>query len=187
VLTYALILGLGLYLGLSVVNQLALILGNTDGPHSWQRQLVQFRVHCRCLYLPMWTFFSWVPEANVTLLIRDRLVDGQLTPWRAVNYIYSPWARFLWNPDRRREKAVLQLSVYLVSILGRQTDPQAGHIFSLPSYCTLLHYCVGISPSALSVSRQFVIVKRYFANKLWSSEICFISPHVPLARQSSCG
>jgi hypothetical protein len=188
VLSAAIILALGLYLALSVVNQCAIIFGNTLGPYAVQKWLMRFRVYCRtrCFYLPIWTFFSRVPDANVTLLIRDRLLDGSLTPWRAVQHVYHPAIRFLWNPDRRREKAILELSVSLVGRLGKQIGVSDESILSSQSYQSLLRYCLWLSPSPITHSRQFMIFKDYFANELWRWEVAFISPESAVARSVQC-
>lgn len=177
VFSATIIVSFALFFVLSIVNQLALLFGNAKGARSWERLLMQFRVRGRSIYLPVWTFFSWVPDFNLRLLIRDRLDDGQLTPWRAINYVCIPWARCLWNPDRRREKANLQLSAGLLTVLARARDLNPDDIFASRDYRALVDISLGVSPSTISVSRQFMIVKTYFAYDTRPSEICFISPH----------
>ncbi len=177
---------LAAFLTLSAVNQAAILFADHNSSRWWRRALMRFRVYCRRLYLPLWTFFSWVPEFNLRLLIRDRLSSGELTPWRAVHYITSA-SRLIWNPDRRREKATLQLSSVLLAAMLRDSNISDGKIFTSSGYLALSEYCRrGVPRSPISVSRQFMIVKTFFAKDSRPSEICFISPDLLLDEVEPC-
>lgn len=125
--------------------------------------------------LPRWTFFSRVPESDMTVFYRDRLYDGPLTPWHLVEMPKRTLLRVLWNPGRRKRKALDDLCIGLVNHFARQLRRSAQASPWSFWYLGLAQYVSQLSRCPLSESRQFMIV-RTFGSANRKPEILFISP-----------
>lgn len=116
--------------------------------------------------IPSFSFFAPNPaSSDCHLLYRHLLDDGSFTRWtEAFVWRPVPW-RFLWNPDRRAEKAISDAT----SGLARRTDA-IGVRFAV-SYLLLLNYVSALPRSINAVGVQFAL--------MGSSEY---SDHDPFAR-----
>jgi hypothetical protein len=175
-----LISALTLYFVASVLNQVLVLAAHRKGNQRFAWLLRGIRRLSHALYAPSWNFFYYVVEVNNHILIRDRLVDDQLTPWRAIKYVSMPWLRFLWNPDRRRAKKCLMLAGSVVQILAKLQDHDLSRVVDSGDYQMLAEGVRSISRSPLSVSRQFMIVRTGVGDRPRREEILFVSPLFPI-------
>src|SRR5216110_1155213 len=83
----------GLLLYVSIVAQAARLFSRGPKPTAgspfrrfWVRFLWAPIVWDRVGLVPFWMFFSAPPKANVRLLIRDRLCEGDFSPWQTVHF-----------------------------------------------------------------------------------------------------
>ncbi len=110
--------------------------------------------------IPIWTFFAPYPGmVDYHLVVRDELSDGSISPWRSVDIAAERhlW-NFLWNPQKRPKKIVLD-AVQSLAVICKAPSYKDGHeLVSLP-YLLLLH-CADTAPTAVDgvVRRQFAIV-----------------------------
>jgi hypothetical protein len=124
----------------------------------------------------VFTFFAYVPEREIQLLFRDRLFDQQLTSWKMLYYERNEILKWIWNPDRRRQKAVQDLTGGLLSLLAHEKDLTFPSLFSSPSYRKLATYISGLPCTCLTVERQFMIAMRPIPDSDLPAQILFISP-----------
>jgi hypothetical protein len=114
----------------------------------------------RLSLLPRWTFFA--PNPGVTdyrLLYREQHPDGEVSDWRPVPTLFPRGpATALWNPRKRRSKAVTDV------VAGFRTmaiDRASEDAFKLsPGYLALLNVVNGMPPSRPAVARQFMVEER---------------------------
>lgn len=175
---------LAVYFVLSVIRQVTLVFPRMrafNGSPGGARVTPDRPVPWNSRLLPVWTFFSAVPDYDVELLIRDRLVDQQYTPWRAAPYQRTAAIRWLWNPDRRRGKAIVDMSARLQFALATHRDMTAVDLASLGPYTGLLTYARGLPRSPLSDQRQFMIARTFARHRGKAPHIMLISPLFPLS------
>jgi len=113
--------------------------------------------------VPTWSFFAPRPVSyDVTLLYRERLADGECSPWReAIPFPRRhPIIRAFWNPGARAFKAVSDASNVL--ILSARAAPQPvsprSLMLSIP-YLLLLAKTSSLKIGVGVVSRQFALVR----------------------------
>lgn len=109
--------------------------------------------------IPTWTFFAPNPGVvDYHLVVRDKSSNGVLSAWREVQIGQERnFVNFIWNPQKRPKKVMIDAVQSLTIILTRGEAPLGQEIISLP-YLLLLHIS-GTVPDALHevVSRQFAI------------------------------
>jgi hypothetical protein len=130
--------------------------------------------------LPSWTFFAPNPGTrDYELLYRDRLVDGTYTPWKEVERPVGTLARAVWNPSKRRQKAVVDLCSILMRYMSRiQTERGARRVLLSVPYLSLLTYISGMKTGPLSAQRQFLIAHTFGYHSTQEPDILYIShPH----------
>jgi hypothetical protein len=124
--------------------------------------------------LPRWTLFSGVPEEDIRVFIRDRLVGGSLSPWRLVKMPKRDGFRFIWNPGRRNRKSVEDLCLEFTSSFARQLCDSEKSSPQCFWYLALAHFVSQEAVSPLTHSRQFMIAKTFVYNTK-PAEIIFVS------------
>lgn len=118
------------------------------------------RVHDVCGFVPRWHFFAPLPATDdLHLLYRDRLPDGHVTRWCEVPAGTSPkWLGPVWNPRRRQNKALIDISVELAKA-GLALDGDAAAIqLSLP-YIATLNFVCSLPRDQRADGTQFLIMR----------------------------
>ncbi|WP_252395896.1 hypothetical protein [Streptantibioticus parmotrematis] len=108
---------------------------------------------------PVSTYFAPNPAAeDIHLLVRHQLTDGATTPWREYPVIQRRSLRqMVWHPGRRAEKALLDLSSDLTSVLRGERREEFVQT-SIP-YLTLLSVVSHRCPAPEGAERvQFQLV-----------------------------
>jgi hypothetical protein len=135
------------------------------------------RLPCRSWRaFPSWTFFSYVPDHDIRLLFRDELIDSQLTPWNLVYFDRNTAIKSLWNPDRRRQKAVIDLAGSLVSQIAELDRPALEPLIQARCYRRLVSYVGSLPRTNLTRSRQFLIAKTSTMSRPEKYEVLVVSP-----------
>lgn len=111
-------------------------------------------------FIPTWTFFAPNPGVvDYHVVVRDELSDGSLTGWRSIDIAPGRhfW-NFLWNPQKRPKKILLDAVQSLVTISRMPSYADGYEVVSLP-YLLILHLAE-TSPNIYSgnTRRQFAIV-----------------------------
>jgi hypothetical protein len=126
--------------------------------------------------IPIWTFFAPRPSwTDYHLLYRDRLMDGNLTPWTEVVLIEQRrWWHIVWNPGKHERKALIDFVRTFTREVGRlknkivQTDLELSgctaaqlpaSIFMSSPYIALLHVVCHLPRLSKAHSTQFLIMK----------------------------
>lgn len=127
--------------------------------------------------IPAWSFFAPNPGTrDFELLFRDRLVDGQHTPWKEIERPVGSFVRAIWNPSKRRQKAVVDMCSLLTRMAaGNRTELGARHVILSVPYLGLLTYVSSLEAGPLSLSRQFLIATTFGYHSDKKPEILYIS------------
>lgn len=127
--------------------------------------------------IPAWTFFAPNPGTrDYELLYRDLRVDGLYTPWKEVERPVGSFSRALWNPAKRRQKAVVDLCSILIRMASRtKTELGARQLVISVPYLSLLTYVSKMEVSPLSSHRQFLIANTFGYHTDKKPEICYVS------------
>jgi hypothetical protein len=125
--------------------------------------------------VPSWSFFAPNPaRTDAHLLYRHSLADGAVTDWTEA-FVWRPvWYRFLWNPDRRAEKAISDAT----SSLQRRTHA-AGVQLSI-SYLLLLEHVSHLPCPRGAVAVQFVLMGSWGPSASREPFVRFVSDTHPL-------
>ena len=139
---------LGLWLGASVVHQLA---------PRWWKPINKFD---GLRLLPQWHFFAPRPgRRDHHLVVRD-IVDAVPTAWRQIEVGGSPAGiRWIFNPYRYRQKALTDLINMLLTarrVLAEHEAPDVGELLSIP-YLATLAWVMAEPGSSRQSTRQFAI------------------------------
>src|SRR5215813_9138326 len=129
-----------------------------------------------CSLIPSWWFFA--PNTGWTdyhLLYRDKLCDSQYTPWKEIQFPSNRLFSWIWNPDKRREKAIVDMSLNLLRMAIRNPGNPSKEVYISVPYISLLTYVSGQPRSLLSDYTQFMIVVT-FGDCESRPNILFISP-----------
>ncbi len=103
--------------------------------------------------LPSWSFFAPNPaRSNWHLVVRFQLESGTITPWREYVIPAAGIGRGIWNPRRREEKALSDVSS---SIIRRKSRNRIQ--VSLP-YVLLLNTVSGLEAPSFARCVQFAIL-----------------------------
>ena len=122
-----------------------------------------------CGLVPIWTFFAPNPgDTDVHLLFRDRDQDGRVTCWREVKLTGRRWILHLWSPQRRINKAIVDVAFDLArpDELNEDAKPAPDgpklvnkqRVLSFP-YLLVLNYVSSLTGDFGAVERQFVIAR----------------------------
>jgi hypothetical protein len=175
---------LALFFICSVLAQCSRILGPDHRkaiPAGWKRLLLDGnQLWNRWRAIPVFTFFSYVPDREIWLLFRDRLCNQDLTPWKTVEYECNTVWKCFWNPDRRRQKAVMDLTGALLNFMVKQEELSLSSIVSSRSFARLITYTKGLPRTRLTAERQFMIAATPISTGDQTVRILFISPMSPI-------
>lgn len=115
--------------------------------------------------LPNWSFFAPRPVSfDYHLLYRDLLHDLTVSDWTEIPIVEErAWYCFLWNPKRRRKKALFDscsMLLRLRSSLAEQGIDQPEALHRAVPYLMLLNYVTGL-PHPLARGTQFLILRTF--------------------------
>ncbi|EIE98540.1 hypothetical protein [Saccharomonospora glauca] len=161
---------LSLWFGLSVTQQ-------TGRPHPLAK-----RIDPTAMAIPNWRFFAPTPARHdFNVLYRDRLRNGELTPWREQEITKDRTLRqMLWHPDRRMEKALFDVASELLQ--SREQIQEAERIQLTVPYLAMLNfvsYQVEHHPDAVAV--QFLIAQSAGHDESVEPTMLFLSEFHSLA------
>lgn len=107
--------------------------------------------------IPRWTFFAPQPgRSDIHLVYRDWSARGEAGPWKEIYPIVErPLRTALWNPDKRRRKAIVDLSVALLRTAHQTASADAA--LTVP-YLAFLNVVSNIPTRPDTHSRQFALV-----------------------------
>ena len=141
-------------------------------PAEWARRMRSFDA---IGMLPSWGFFAPNPvRTDCHLVYRHVLGSGDVTDWTEAFVWRAPSTRWLWNPDRRVEKAISDAS----SHLGRRDD-LAGVQWSTP-YLLLLNHVSGLPRMQGAAAVQFALLGSFGHASARQPFVRFVSDCHPL-------
>jgi hypothetical protein len=179
--TLLILSAMAVFVLLSILNQAVLVFGDVIqkrwGGLALKTALAARELSYR-LYVPSWTFFSWIPTFDIHVLIRDQLIGGEFTPWRRVTYARRAPLRWIWNPDRRRASALSTLAYQVVRhLLTTQSEPPSESLLRRSlEYQALISSARAICASPFTITRQFMILRTAIPAGSKTHEISLISP-----------
>jgi len=124
-------------------------------------------------FVPTWSFFAPLPNMfDYHLLYRGIKTDGSLSPWQKASNIKDKrsFFSFIWNPDKRFNKGLLDLCLDLIKFSNIIKNPKQICI-SLP-YLQLLSYINNLTEDKLMTKIQFMIYKD---SRIQDPKIVFVS------------
>ena len=139
----------------------------------------------RTLSLPSFTFFSHPPAFDLRVFGRIQQVDNAYSIWTPVSYRHPGWARALWNPDRKRQKVVLDAAAQLLRDVDIYLRSGSGHVQALPEY-RLLADASAKACGAHAEVVQFLICEVSIAREQVSPRVIFISSLERLSASHCC-
>jgi hypothetical protein len=124
--------------------------------------------------IPSWSFFAPNPGTNdLHLLYRDQFGDGEVTPWRQVRIPTGP-ARFVWNPSKRLQKGITDMSYTIQGYAARQPKP-AELVLIHPAFLALLSFVTAQPHSPSAETTQFAIARSYGRHVDLDADLMFLS------------
>ncbi|MFE5285678.1 hypothetical protein ACFRAQ_12005 [Nocardia sp. NPDC056611] len=140
----------------------------------WERWI---RTRDVCGLIPRWHFFAPTPATDdLHLLYRDRLPDGRITRWRQIPPGASPkWIGPVWNPRRRQNKALIDISVELGKTAVSLAGDTAGIQLSL-AYIATLNFVSGLPRDYRADGTQFLIMRSKGMDEDVDHDVIFLSP-----------
>jgi hypothetical protein len=116
--------------------------------------------------VPKWNFFAPTPGVvNYHLLYRDVLHGGSVGSWsEVVEAEPRDLGAALWNPGKRRAKALFDLTVSLAEVVERLDESEEDLIRVSTPYLALLVYVSSLPASAFTATRQFAIVQTSYGD-----------------------
>lgn len=110
--------------------------------------------------VPRWHFFAPRPAIeDYHLLYRDTLPDGTVTRWTEVHPMPRPrWTGAMWNPAKRRVKALLDASVDLLRV-SETLDHDTDQIRLTLPYIAFLNHVSSLERSYVPVATQFLLMR----------------------------
>jgi hypothetical protein len=136
--------------------------------------------------IPRWHFFAPIPATDdLHLLYRDRLSDGHITRWCEVAPLMPPkWIGSVWNPGRRQNKALIDVTLELVKA-GLSLNRDAAQIQLTLPYIATLNFVCGLPRDRRAEATQFLIMRSKGADKDTKHHVIFLSTMHPL-EQTLC-
>ncbi len=145
------------------------------------RRLVSLVEKCDLfLIVPNCSFFApYPPNTDMEVLYRDKLRDGELTLWRAMRRRSIPFWKGFWNPDKRRQKILIELSLSLArnakSHIASRSSGKAMYVSF--AYVNLADYIARTAVHVPMTSQtQFMIALSSGFDRRKQPAILFISP-----------
>ena len=157
----------GYWLVVSIIGQLSL------------DRFLPLRQYDPCGLIPNWSFFAPRPVTfDYHLLYRDELWDLRLTDWTEVSIVEErPWWRFLWNPSRRRKKALFDscsMLLRLSSALKKEGNTNPSALHRAVPYLMLLSY-VSQLEHPMARGTQFLVMRTFGPDSEPKPSLAFMS------------
>jgi hypothetical protein len=116
--------------------------------------------------IPQWNFFAPnPPKGDLVLLFRDKMIGNTLSNWMEIKKNnrnkYFCW---IWNPNKRFNKAHFDLINELISILNEiksgdlESEVQSRFVIQTIPYLILLNYTFNYQKNSLAIQRQFAVL-----------------------------
>ena len=133
--------------------------------------------------IPSWTFFAPNPVvSDYQILYRDKLLNGQFSNWKQVQYRNNSILHSIWNPDKRKRKAIAN---YCKTILkSASKNPKNDAILLSFPYLVILTYIMSMPKNPVCKYRQFLIARTFGYISSKPPDILFISPLHNLSAES---
>lgn len=119
------------------------------------------RIRDKLAITPSWRFFAPIPgTSDYHLLARDKFVGGTVGAWQEadINSKQRTALAFLWNPDKRSNKALFDVTTTLLQVASKANDQHETIPLSIP-YLILLNAVSNLPRSPFTTGRQFMLVK----------------------------
>jgi hypothetical protein len=173
-MTVLFLLILGLWLAVSVVNQLC------PGRSRLSRRLAEAVARYDvCFLIPDYRYFAPDPPAyDLDIVYRDRLVDGSLTPWRPiVRSSRTPW-RAMWNPAKRKGQVLSDRSRRLLRQIrwSARGVGRVAEVLRSDEYASLVRCVTAASHSRHTCHAQFAVVVSTGFDTRTRATPAFVSP-----------
>jgi len=126
--------------------------------------------------VPSWTFFAPNPgRSDIRLVYRDRLPNGVSTQWQEAcqKPLRNKW-RFIWNPEKFKEKGVLDIALSL-SRTVKSSDGKPAIAMLMWPYLVLLDRVLSEPRQTTGANRQFAILSTEGATAPRRMEALFLS------------
>jgi hypothetical protein len=168
----------------AVIGTLAVWLGATLLSQHPNRVFDRIRARDRFgLVIPNWRFFAPEPaRQDMHLLHRVLTADGEQSVWSETNRISErSWRQTVWFPERRRDKALFDLSSQLLPMLGSaELDLPA-----VPAYRVLREFVEAEvrrehTGGACPRGFQFVLARGSGYDESGAPEYLLVSPFHPM-------
>ena len=132
--------------------------------------------------LPTYAFFSTVPTYDLFLFHRDKLINGEWTPWLQLTDPPAPGA-WIWCPSKRKTRAVMLFCTMVLRAALKDVQSPNASLQTAMGFIALTKYVSGPVASPLSQFRQFMIVRTHGFEAVTKPEILFVSPLFHLAAE----
>lgn len=134
-------------------------------------------------FIPSWYFFAPHPVTyNIRLIYRDEFVGKQQGQWQQAEFATErKWYHFLWNPQKRYNKAFFDIYKGLLEDIEVLQEHHQIHLSVC--YLLLLNFINTQKHSPLSIKTQFAILTDYVDGT--PPEILFVSGWHQLASQTN--
>jgi hypothetical protein len=176
VFDYFLLALLGLWLLMTVLNQCLLLAG-----FAGIRAFPNLERDPMAI-IPRWLFWAAPHPREWQVLYRDKLPDGNLTPWKTAWSMRAKPLWWIWNPENRRWKAVADYCLTLLSLVAKR-ELHSNELFVSFGYVALAVYVSGIQPAPGNF-RQFMIANVCRFDEEEPAHILFLSPLFQTGTQS---
>lgn len=146
---------------------------------KWEATRLERWIRTRdvCGFIPSWHFFAPTPATDdLHLLYRDRLPGGNITRWREIPPGAPPkWFGPVWNPRRRQNKALIDISVELAKTGVSLAGDAAGMQLSL-AYIATLNFVSSLPRDYCADGTQFLIMRSKGVGEDVDHHVIFLSP-----------
>ncbi len=132
--------------------------------------------------IPHWHFFAPRPgQQDYYLLFRDRTRDGVISPWREVTSSQtSRGVSVLWNPGRRHNKALVDVTMQLAQ-LGQAVGDHLGSLTLTVPYLAILNFVSKLPRIDYECETQFLLMTLDRRRPGAKPEVLLVSALHPLA------
>lgn len=141
--------------------------------------IMRYVKHDRVGLLPGWMFFSGtVGDTDVQVLFRDRNQEGRVGMWREAFPIGRKRLTDVWGPERRIEKAHIDLVRRLMpwELRAEGVRPLPKRTVLSWHYLMILNYVSQLSGEPAATERQFAIVRTGGLQPPRRPDILLVSP-----------
>jgi hypothetical protein len=135
------------------------------------------------IVIPNWRFFAPEPaQHDMHVVYRVLTADGGQTAWSEGNSIRErSWVQAVWFPERRRDKAVFDISAELLPLLGAP----GADVTAMPAYRVLREFIEAAvrrehAEAPLPKGFQFALVRGGGYDEAGDPEYLLFSPFHPL-------